>query len=396
MLWLEGIAPDRLRSLPAAQAVAEVGVDARLVPLPLAESTNCYYQTLTGMGSGKLGRFDSVRPIAYRPHPDAGTPEGAWQHLLPDLVAAGGATSDLLAVDVDGVPDALTSAASSCLIVRVRNVDRASDDALDTMIHQCALRSGDTTHIILLGDSWNPPPRRLVNINTFLKEAGVLAAALDSGPTGEITWPETLAYGLGEGQVWLNVRGREPEGVVEPGREYDEIRAALIDVLCNDWRDPETDEPVVAQVLTREEAYSGEYVFSAPDLVVTFREGFGQSPRARDLALDESSVQNNVEINVQEGASASAVPHASLLARGPALSIGRQASGRLIDVVPSVLYLLDLPIPQYLDGRPIEELFSDEYRERTPMLLAEHDGSSLSGEDEEVIVGRLQALGYLG
>jgi hypothetical protein len=396
MLWLEGIAPDRLRSLPTTQAIAAAGIDARLVPLPLAESANCYFQTLTGIGSGKLGRFDSVRPIAYRPRPVVGVPEGAWQRQLPDLVAASRSTSDLLEVDADDVSTAITATSVDCLIIRMRNADRASDDALGDAIHQCAKRAGDANHIILLSDSWEPAPRRLVNISTFLNEAGVLATVPESGTIGEIAWPETLAYGLGEGQVWLNVRGREPKGVVEPGQEFDEIRTALIDVLRNDWRDPETNEPVVSQVLTREEAYSGEYVFSAPDLVVVFREGFAQSPRARVLELDESSVQNNIQGGAKGGANASAMPHASLIGRGPAFANGRRTNGRLIDVVPSVLYLLGLAIPNRLDGRPIEDLFSAEYRARTPMLLAEHDEPSLSGEDEAVIVGRLQALGYLG
>ena len=71
-------------------------------------------------------------------------------------------------------------------------------------------------------------------------------------------------------------------------------------------------------------------------------------------------------------------------------------TGRLIDVAPSVLYLLGLPIPRHLDGQVVTALFSPSYRERTPLVEAADDAATLTEDDEDIIVGRLQALGYLG
>ena len=399
ILWLEGVAPDRLRALPTARALAARGATARLTPLPLVEVTNCSYQTLTGLGSGKLGHFDAVRPFAYEAREDAETPEGAWRRLLPDLVRAGGRTAAQIDVPVADALAALEDASSDCALARLRGAGDASDETLNAIIEQCAGRAGADGHILLLTDAWSPPPQRLVNINNFLADVGLLEHA-SNGQSDEIVWPETLAYGLGAGQVWLNLCGREPEGAVEAGREADEVRATLIDLLLHEWRDPATGEPVVAQALTKEEAYSGEHVFKAPDIVVVYRQGYAPSPHARALQLDEASVLPGDPPAATNGSDAHAIsadfPAARLIGCGPALAPGADATGRLIDVVPSVLYLLGLPIPRHLDGQALTALFSTSYRERTPLVEAVDDATTLTEDDEDIIVGRLQALGYLG
>lgn len=396
VLWLEEVAPERLSRLPGVQAMLAGGAHAQLVPLPLAEATNCYYQVLAGIGSGKTGRFDAVHPAGYKPQADEGVPEGAWQHLLPDLVRANQRSATFLEVDTSQATDALEDASADCVIVRLRDAGGATDETIDAALGACGRRAGTGGHVICLTDVSSPAPSRLVNVNNFLRDAGVLDTESERNSGSGIVWRETLAYGLGAGQVWLNMRGREPEGIVEPGREYDEVRAALMDLLANDWRNPETDESVVARVLTREQAFSGEHVFRAPDLVLVFRGGYAPSPRAEALELDGASVLPIGQNGGDAAHTARAEPQALLVGRGPAFAPGVEASGRLTDVVPTVLYLLGLPLPQHLDGEVIEALLSAEYRERTPILVAEPGGTSLSGEDEEVIVGRLQALGYLG
>ena len=398
ILWLEGVMPDRLRALPSARTIAARGVTAWLAPMPLAEATNCSYQTLTGLGSGKLGRFDAVRPVAYEARADTETPEGAWRRLLPDLVRAGGRTAAHLDVPVAGALAALEDTSADCMLARLCGAGDASDETLDAIIEQCAGRGGVDGHVLVLTDTWSPAPHRLVNVNNFLADVGLLERASD-GQSGEIVWPETLAYGLGAGQVWLNLRGREPEGGVEAGREADDVRATLIDLLLHEWRDPATGEPVVAQALTKEEAYSGEHVFKAPDLVVVYRQGYAPSPRARALQLDEASVLPGDQPTRPDESDSRAnddYPAARLIGAGPALAPDGEATGRLIDVAPSVLYLLGLPIPRHLDGQVMTALFSPSYRERTPLVEAADDAATLTEDDEDIIVGRLQALGYLG
>ncbi len=80
----------------------------------------------------------------------------------------------------------------------------------------------------------------------------------------DIDWSRTQAYSLGNvGQVCLNVAGREPQGCVQPGEEYEQLRDEIIARLY-ELRDPETGEQVVEKVYRREEIYDGDYLRTGP------------------------------------------------------------------------------------------------------------------------------------
>lgn len=399
LLWLEGIGPDQLSAIPASQSLIDHGASAFLQPLALPEPSACAYQVLTGMGPGKTGRFDAMRIAGYTVSEDTSTPDGVWQRLLPDLISrAGHAVTfrEIDAVDTAALPP-LTAEDNACLIVRVRNAGAESgvDSAgIDALIRQCASLVGEDSHLMVLsgvvsqGDATVP-----VNINDFLADMGLLETSGPSRVDAEINWPETLAYGFGAGQIRINMRGREPAGVVAPGREFEEVCDALITALREDWRDPHTGEPVVADVQRKNEAYAGEYLFKAPDLIVTFRPGYSASPRARSLHLDGQSVPSDVA-NAAPGSRHT--PQARLLATGPAITPEQNATGRLIDLAPTLLYLLHLPLPMHLDGSVLEAIITPEHLEREPIGAAQDDVAHLSEEEEVVIADRLQALGYLG
>lgn len=387
MLWLEGVTPDRLRKLASVRAIAARGVDMRLLPLPLAERVNCYYQMLTGMGSGKLGRFDAVYPAAYVAHKDTDVPEGSWRRCLPDLLTADGSAT-LLEHDVEEAAETLAHAGPKGALIRVRDAGNSADEALDALISQAATQLGTDGHLVVLTDVYHPAPRRMVNVNNFLADMGLL----ETQPDGSIVWSETLAYGLGTGQIWLNLRGREQSGIVATGREYDDVRAALTDMLSHEWRDPEGDEKVVSQVLTREDAYSGDYLFKAPDLIVVYQPGYGASPHAAALQLDTASILPGD----QTPSETTDPPAACLIGCGPAFAAGSEATGSLVDVVPTLLYLIGRPIPQHVDGAVMSAMFTPAFQEQTPIVAAGNGAAVLSQEEEDMIVGRLQALGYLG
>jgi len=95
---------------------------------------------------------------------------------------------------------------------------------------------------------------------------------------GAIDWTGTVAYSDEldyHPSIWLNLRGREPEGIVEP-RDYQATRARVIDTF-RAWRD-EHGRPVVARVWRREELYTGPYVERAPDILLELADVDGYSP----------------------------------------------------------------------------------------------------------------------
>jgi hypothetical protein len=392
LLWLEGLNPESLSAVPSVAKLAAGGVDLQLAPLPLVEKGVSYYQTLTGTGSAKFGRFDAVHPEKYLAHEDAGVPDGAFGHLLPDLLRLQKLSVTFLETKDRTALASLSDQTYDCAVVRMLNMDNAGADEVDSIVQRCVELATPETHIFVLTDVWNPAPRKYVNINDFLVDAGLLEVGA-SRKREDIVWSETLAYGLGTGQLWVNLRGRESQGIVGSGREYKEVCDALVNELRTNWRDPQTNELVVEQVLRKEEAYSGEYLFKAPDLIVTYRPGYAASPNASALDFDGQSVS---ETETASSDAPAAAPFARLIAGGSSLSSGTSQAASLVDIVPTILYLLDRSIPMHVDGNVISSIFTPAYREQIPVKRFDSDDDLLSDEEEGMIVDRLRDLGYLG
>ena len=387
IVWLEGIHPERLSQLSSVSALLSQGSDVHFTPQPLIEATQCYYQTVTGMGAGKIGRFDAVRSENYRVQENTETPEGATGHLLTDILQA--RKLRVTSVEVTGAQDlqSLTGQSYDATLIRVRQAVKLDNTSLDALIKQC-FEAAPSSHMVVLTDVNSDPIVAYVNINDFLVEAGLM----ETSEATTINWTETLAYSLGTGQVWVNLRGRESQGVVRAGKEYQEVLAALINELTTNWLDPQTNQPVVEHVYKKEEVYTGDYLFKAPDLSVEFRPGYAASNRAFSLALDGQSVQiDNAAMREKVH-----TPYARMIASGPIIAHENVAQASLLDFVPTMLYLLGQAIPQSVDGTVVETLFTQAYRTQTPVKRSENDADLLSDEEEGMIVDRLRDLGYLG
>ncbi len=134
----------------------------------------------------------------------------------------------------------------------------------------------DTT-VIVLSDHGFAPFYRAFNLNTWLKYNGY--AKLTDDSEGEffqnVDWEKTRAYGVGFNGLFLNLKGREYKGIVEPGereRLLGEISEKLLSV-----RDPKNGVQVISRVYKAEEIYSGPYLGDAPDLIVGYNKGYRAS-----------------------------------------------------------------------------------------------------------------------
>lgn len=391
ILWLEGVSLGRLSQVQLLSKLAEDGVDIQLTPLPLVEQGNCYYQTLTGMGSGKIGRFDAFKTEKYEVFEETGTPEGASGRMLPDVLKARKLSAALVEAKQLDELDRLSDQHYDCLIVRFAagNLDSAGIEALVQRGLEWATPEG---HLFVLTDVASEAASRVANINDFLADTGILEVKEPRSRAG-IVWSETLAYGVGNGQVWINLKGREAQGIVRPGSEYQQVRDAVIAELSHNWRDPQTGEPVVERVIKKEDAYDGPYLFKAPDLVVVYKPGYAPSPKSVSLDFDEVSASG------EAGAASGSAPAAStarLIGFGPNLARGFKGQASLVDVVPGVFYLLGQPITEELDGDVLSSMFAPAYLQQVPVRRVSSDEELLSDEEEGMIVDRLRDLGYLG
>jgi predicted AlkP superfamily phosphohydrolase/phosphomutase len=191
--------------------------------------------------------------------------------------------------------------------------------------------------------------------------------------------------------IVINVRGRQQQGVVPP-EEYETLRDSIIRDVQG-LKDPRTGENIVLRVFKREDLYTGPFTERAPDIIVwfrdTYREGrFAQGPLVSDVPHDEllqvSGAHDETGI---------------LLAKGPTLKSGLTVTGaNLIDMTPTILHAMELPVPNDMDGRVLDEIFVDSDRtvESVDMDLSKKTADSYLSEDEEQLIkDKLKGWGYL-
>ncbi|MFB3881415.1 MAG: alkaline phosphatase family protein [Armatimonadota bacterium] len=176
------------------------------------------------------------------------------------------------------------------------------------------------------------------------------------GESFQVDWTRTAVYSEGMyGNLFVNLKGREPEGIISPGRECEQLLSRLTDELMK-LRDPATRAPVVSRVFRREELYSGPYAALAPDLLIGWRDyAYFTSKRAQ--ADGRSWFGDELKID------ASDYPHTgthrlegTLIMSGPGVRRGGDVSASLLDLAPTIFELLGLPTPAHMEGRPLREV----------------------------------------
>jgi predicted AlkP superfamily phosphohydrolase/phosphomutase len=137
----------------------------------------------------------------------------------------------------------------------------------------------DQTLLIALSDHGMNSFQRGVNVNTWLHDQGILNLKDGIKPGDQagdffrhVDWSRTKAYALGLSGVYLNLKGREEQGIVDAA-DVESLKASIVKGLGG-MPDPETGKMAVRSVATREEVYSGDYAAESPDLMINYNEGF--------------------------------------------------------------------------------------------------------------------------
>jgi predicted AlkP superfamily phosphohydrolase/phosphomutase len=218
-----------------------------------------------------------------------------------------------------------------------------------------------------------------------------------------IDWDRTRAY-VNEAYrsspaVWLNKTGRSDA----------ELEQALVEAeaALRNLADPKTGKPCISHLYRGRDVYNGACMGKAPDLIPSWWEdGFliDQSnpgaPASTDVERSQGSIQGGVEF-----AGSHRLDGVFVMAGGPVRSGHAFTGARIIDVAPTVLYLMGLPIPQAMDGRPLIEALDSAFVASRPVVL-EGDGKApppfqpqaeavFNAEEEALIADRLQSMGYI-
>ena len=204
--------------------------------------------------------------------------------------------------------------------------------------------------------------RREVNLNTWLVQNGYMVFhGQESARKGledlfgrgrfweGVDWSKTRAYAVGLGQIYFNLKGRESQGVVSTGAEYralqEEIAARLVGL-----EDPDTGEEVFRAIYRRDDIYKGEFLNNAPDLQAGFNDGYRVGWQDTLGGIRRAVVENN-----NKKWSGDHCATATEISGGVFFSNRKIASPEpgIMDLAPTILTLLEVPLPPDLDGKPL-------------------------------------------
>jgi predicted AlkP superfamily phosphohydrolase/phosphomutase len=164
---------------------------------------------------------------------------------------------------------------------------------MDALVGQALKRVDDRTTLLVMSDHGFAPFYRTFNLNSWLRQEGYLRlggrpAAPEAGPLGAVDWSATRAYGIGLNGLYLNLRGRERDGIVAPGAEAEQLAREIAEKL-GAVADPLTGRRAVQRVYRATTVYSGSARALAPDLVIGY---------ARDYRVSWDSVLGKLSDHV--------------------------------------------------------------------------------------------------
>lgn len=285
---------------------------------------------------------------------------------------------------------------------------------LDGLLEQmCDLVGPDAT-VLMASDHGFGPTYDIFHINTWLEQRGYLAwsdaaknrdtegAVLGVGQVARHTWlldwTKTKAFSTtptSNGiRIAVNRDGNSPG--ISPD-EYPAFRQRLADEL-REFRDPKNGERIVTEIYTRDEVFQGPFQEYGPDLTLILRDGGLVSilPGAEVLGRRPAIGGAHRPIGV-------------FAARGPGMKqswISPEMS--ILDVAPTVLHSLGLPVPVSMQGKAGAQLYQEEFMAYHPVRWEELASAASHGaphlqngngavqmEDEEVVMERLRELGYI-
>ena len=226
---------------------------------------------------------------------------------------------------------------------QIKELYRKMDDVLGNIL-KCY---GNEATIIAMSDHGFANFKRQFNLNTWLRENGYIQPAGSTSIMRDVDWSGTKAYGLGINGLYLNLKARERDGIVESGRQREELIEGLISKL-EAVRDI-NGRGVIHKVHRTDKAYSGPATYLAPDLVIGYRRGYRASwatclgDMTKEVLLDNDSAWS-----ADHCADVSELP--GVIFSNKPIGAGAPA---LVDVAPSILTEFGLKIPSSMEGKNI-------------------------------------------
>lgn len=216
-----------------------------------------------------------------------------------------------------------------------------------------------------------------------------------------IDWSKTKVFAdpFG-GQIFINLKGREPEGIVTP-TEYDSLCEEVQNILSK-LTDPNSSSPLIRAVHRSRDLFHGPYSTKAADLVIDW----DYKVLGDTLCYDDRETPIMIEAPKKKfGArwKGSHRPIGIFIAYGPNIKQGIMVTNAVLyDITPTILYLQDHPIPEDMDGRVLTDIFTEDHLNRNPIKYSKPsdihwktNAVELNAKETKKIEERLKSLGYI-
>jgi predicted AlkP superfamily phosphohydrolase/phosphomutase len=225
---------------------------------------------------------------------------------------------------------------------------RRMDDLVGKTVAKC---DRNNTMLMVISDHGFGPFRRGIDLNRWLIENGYLALHEGRGQEDHLAgvdWSRTRAFAIGLSGIYINLKDKYAQGIVEPGAECEQLREEIAERLSG-LIDEEEGESAVKRVYIAAKFYRGPYKENGPDLIPGYQRGYRVSwETAIGRTTDRVFHANTKAWSGDHCVDPSLVPGILFCNRAV-----EETHPRLMDIGPTVLRMFGVSVPEYMDGKAL-------------------------------------------
>jgi hypothetical protein len=230
----------------------------------------------------------------------------------------------------------------------IEDLYRRMDDLVGRTMAKC---EGKDELLMVISDHGFNAFRRGLDLNRWLEENGYLK--FQDGRRGEeylagVDWSQTRAFALGLAGIFVNLKGKYDQGIVEPGPEAEKLRDEIAQRLGT-LIDPETGATAIKRGYVTAKVYRGPYKDQAPDIIPGYQRGYRVSWDTAIGRTTEAVFHPNTKAWSGDHCIDPSLIPGVLFSSRPV----ETEHPRLMDIGPTVLDLFGVPVPEYMDGKAL-------------------------------------------
>lgn len=222
---------------------------------------------------------------------------------------------------------------------------------MDELVGRVMQHVDDNSVLLVMSDHGFNAFRRGIELNAWLKENGYLTVKEGAGPghyLSSVDWSGTRAYAIGLAGIYINERGREEHGIVEPGEQTEALKREIIEKLSG-LRDPESGDVAISRVYDCNQVYRGPYVRGSFDLIVGYNRGYRVAWEAATGKVTDRVFHDNVKAWSGDHCIDPALIPGVLFCNRKL----KTDKAQIIDIAPTALDLFGVAKPAYMEGKSL-------------------------------------------